>query len=70
MKTLPHAEKGRYRAILEVLYNASDPNALIDPYETEEHDWIDDVTPWPPADFGEIYTYTSSTHQRSSLEKG
>ena len=63
VKTLPHPTKSAYRAILEILYNASDPNALIDPYEIEEHEWIDDVTFWPPVDFGNIQ-YTRRVYSR------
>ena len=41
VKTSLDPEK-RYRAKLEVLYNISDPNPLIDPYKIEEDEWIDD----------------------------
>ena len=69
VKTLQHEEKWTYRAILEVLCNASDPNALIHPYNIEEHEWMDDIT------FGHLYTSetfrrTSSIHQGNLLEKG
>ena len=69
MNALPHAVNGRYCAILEVLYNASDPNALIESYEIEEHDWIDDVTLWPPVDFGDIYTYLVDTPGEFTRER-
>ena len=69
VKTLPDAEKRRYRAKLEVLYNTSDPNVLIDPYEIEEDEWIDDVTLWPPVDFGDIYTYLVDTPGEFTRER-
>ena len=69
VKTLPHEEKGTYGEILAVLCNASDPNALIDPYEIEEHESIDDVTLGPPVDFGDIYAYLVGTPGEFTRER-
>ena len=43
--------------------DASDSNALIDPYEIEEDKWIDDVSIRPPVDFENIYTYLVDTQR-------
>ena len=51
------------------MYNASDSIALIEPYEIEEHDWIDDATLWPPVDFGDIYMYLVDTPAEFTREK-
>ena len=69
VKTSPDAQQRRNRAKLEVLYNTSDPDALIDPYEIEEDEWIDDVTLWPAVDFGEIYTYLVDTPEEFTRER-
>ena len=61
-----------YRAILhvlEVLCNASDPNAMVDPCAIEEREWIDDVTLWPLADFGDICTYLVDTPGEFTRER-
>ena len=68
-KTLLDAEKRRYRAKLEVLYGTRDSKALIDPYEIGEDKWKDDITLWPPVDFGDIYTYLVDTPGEFTRER-
>ena len=70
VKTLPDEEKIiKYRTIFEVLYNASYPSALTEPYEIKEHDWIDDVTLWPPVDLRDIYLYFVDTPGEFTRER-
>ena len=67
--TLPTAEKRRYRLKLEVLYNNKNPDVAIDPYQIDIREWKDDVTLWPPVEFGEIYTYLVDTPGPFTREK-
>ena len=46
---------------LQVLYNSNDSGVLVDPYSVEDEKWKDDVSLWPPVEFGEIYTYLIDT---------
>ena len=67
--TLPAAEKRRYLLKLEVLYNSKDPDIAIDPYQIDNGKWKDDITLWPPVEFGEIYTYLIDTPGPFTREK-
>ena len=55
------AEKARYQLKLEVLYHSKDPGVTVDPYQIGSEEWKDDVTLWPPVEFGQIYTYLVET---------
>ena len=66
---LPAAEKRRYLLKLEVLYNTDDPDVTIDPYQIEDGEWKDDITLWPPVEFGQIYTYLIDTPGPFTREK-
>ena len=67
--TLPEPEKKRYREELEVLFEAKNPKALRDPYEIESNEWIDDLTVWPPVEFGDIYSYLVETPEQFTNER-
>ena len=69
VNTLPVAEKRRYLLKLEVLYNSNDPDIAIDPYQLDDGKWKDDVTLWPPVEFGEIYAYLIDTPGPFTREK-
>ena len=59
--TLSVAEKARYQLKLEVLYHSKNPGVTDDPYQIGSEEWKDDVTLWPPVEFGQIYTYLVET---------
>ena len=69
MDTLPEPEKKRYREKLEVLFETKDPKVLRDPYEIESNEWIDDLTVWPPVEFGDIYSYLVETPGQFTKER-
>ena len=56
--TLPDAEKRRYKLKVESFSKEEFSNA-VDPYEMDG--WIDDLSLWPPIDFGSIYSYLIDT---------
>ena len=43
------------------LFETKDPEALHDPYEIDDIEWIGDLTVWPPVEFGDIYYYLVET---------
>ena len=51
------------------LYNSNDSGVLVDPYSVEDEKWKDDVSLWPPVEFGEIYTYLIDTPGQFTREK-
>ena len=61
-------EKRRFLLKLEVLYNSNDPDIAIGQYQLDDDEWKDDVTLWPPVEFGEIYTYLIDTPGPSTRE--
>ena len=67
--TLPEVERGRYIKKLQVVYGSEDPKVLVDPYEVPDDKWVDDVSLWPPVEFGEIYTYLIDTPGQFTREK-
>ena len=69
MDTLPEPEKKRYREKLEVLFETKDPKVLRDPYEIGSNEWIDDLTVWPPVEFGDIYSYLVETPGQFTKER-
>ena len=69
VSTLPKAEKERYLRKLSVLYTTDEPERLKDPYEIDNEEWRDDVTMWPPVEFGEIYTFLVDTPGEFTREK-
>ena len=69
MDSLAAPEKRRYREKLQVLYNSNDSGVLVDPYSVEDEKWKDDVSLWPPVEFGEIYTYLIDTPGQFTREK-
>ena len=54
---LPEVERERYKKKLQLLYNSTDSEVLLDPFIENEEKWKDDITLWPPIEFGQIYTY-------------
>ena len=50
-----------YQLKLEVLYHSKNPGVTVDPYQIGSEEWKDDVTLWPPVEFGQIYTYLVET---------
>ena len=69
VNTLPAAEKRRYLLKLEVLYNTDDPDVVIHHYQLNDGKWKDDITLWPPVEFGEIYAYLIDTPWPFTREK-
>ncbi len=69
VNTLPEPEKKRYREKLEVLFETQDPETLRDPYEIEDIEWVDDLTVWPPVEFGDIYSYLVETPGQFTKER-
>lgn len=69
LDSLSAPEKRRYCEKLQVIYNSNDPAALVDPYTIEDEKWKDDVSLWPPVEFGEIYTYLIDTPGQFTREK-
>ena len=69
LDSLSAPEKRRYREKLQVIYNSNDRAALVDLYTIEDEKWKDDVSLWPPVEFGEIYTYQIDTPGQFTREK-
>lgn len=64
--TLPTAEKKRYTYKIE-LFSKEKFCSNIDPYEMDG--WKDDLSLWPPIEFGSIYTYLIDTPGEFTKEK-
>ena len=66
-KNLAIPEKERYLRRLEVLYGNS--SSVVDPYEIPEERWSDDISLWPPVEFGDMYSYLVETPGQFTKEK-
>lgn len=64
--TLPATEKKRYKEKVEAITKSKFANAL-DPYKIDG--WIDDISLWPPIEFGSIYSYLIDTPSQFTKEK-
>ena len=69
VSTLPEVERGRYIKKLQVVYGSEDPKVLVDTYKVPDDKCVDDVSLWPPVEFGEIYTYLTDTPEQFTREK-
>ena len=69
MDTLAEPKQKGCREKLELLFEAKDPKALRDPYEIESNEWINDLTVWPPVEFGDIYSYIPRGDSRTVHKK-
>lgn len=58
LDSLLEPEQRRYKEKLKML---SLESTLIDPFDIEKEKWIDDITLWPPVEYGEIYSYLIET---------
>ena len=67
--SLPEAERKRYCEKLAALCSKQYPVVMLDPYEISDERWTDDVTLWPPVEFGEIYNYLVDTPDQFTKEK-
>lgn len=66
--TLPTAEKKRYVKKIE-LFSKEKFKDSLDPYQMIE--WTDDLSLWPPVEFGAIYSYlidTNGEYTRDTLK--
>ena len=57
--TLPEAERKRYKQKIKAI-TKKDYEENLDPYILEDG-WIDDISLWPPVEYGCIYTYLIET---------
>ena len=56
--TLPEVERQRYVTKVELITKKKFDEAL-DPYQIA--DWVDDISLWPPVEFGSLYAYLIET---------
>ena len=63
VNTLTGAAKERYIRKLQCLYGGPgvSPDKLLCPYDIPDNQWIDDVSKWPPVEFGHLYVYFVDT---------
>ena len=64
--SLPDPEKKRYMSKIELISKKKFDND-VDPYEMKG--WVDDVSLWPPIEFGSIYAYLIDTPGEFTREK-
>ena len=65
--SLPNPEKKRYEKEVELISKKKYSNSL-DPYEISD-DWIDDISLWPPVEYGDIHNYLIETPGPYTREK-
>ena len=52
---------GQYADKLKIVHGKPDNLVNFDPFQTPDKDWIDNISWWPPVEFGQIYTYLIDT---------
>lgn len=65
--SLPNPEKKRYEKKVELISKEKYSNS-VDPYEISD-DWIDDISLWPPVEYGDIHNYLIETPGPYTREK-
>ena len=64
-KSLSGSDLRRYLDKLKILQEENSAESCLDPFEIADKRWLDDVSRWPPVEFGQIYAWHSWTiHQR------
>ena len=53
---LPRVEKERYEDKIRG-FSKKKYEACLDPYQKADNEWRDDISMWPPVEFGDIYGY-------------
>ena len=62
--SLPNPEKKRYEKKVELISKKKYSNS-VDPYEISV-DWIDDISLWPPVEYGDIHNYSRAIYKRET----
>ena len=52
-RLLSCAEYGQYADKLMILHGKPDNLINLDPFQMPDEDWIDDISQWPPVEFGQ-----------------
>ena len=68
-RSLSGAEYGQYADKLKILHSKPDNLVNLDLFQRPDEDWIDDISRWPPVEFGQIYTYLINTPGHFTWEK-
>ena len=62
-------EYGQYADKLKILHDKLNNIVDLDPFQMPDEDWIDNISWWPPVEFGQIYTYHIDTPGQFTREK-
>ena len=68
-RSLFGAKYGQYADKLKILHGKPDNLVNLDPFQMPDEDWIDNISWWPPVEFGQIYTYLIDTPGQFTREK-
>ena len=70
LSTLTGATKQRYICKLQCLHGGPgiSMDKLLCPYDIPDVQWVDDVSKWPPVEFGHLYVYFVETPGGYTLE--
>ena len=60
LSALSAGDRNSYQEKVERFSKTKFGNA-VDPYQIPDSSWIDDVSLWPPVEFGNIYSYLIDT---------
>ena len=63
--SLPNPEKKRYEKKVELISKKKYSNS-VDPYNEISVDWIDDISLWPPVEYGDIHNYSRTIYKRET----
>ena len=73
-QSLRSPERANYNRKLQCLYSSGklsdvETAASLDPYNFSDSDWCDDLSLWPPIEFGHIFCYLVDTPGEFTREK-
>ena len=65
--SLQNVEKSRYKEKVEEISKQSFSNG-VDPYQIKDG-WVDDISLWPPVEYGNVHNYLIKTPGPYSMEE-
>ena len=66
--SLSALDRARYERKLDIVY-ADSGLEVLDPFSIPQEKWKDDVSLWPPVEFGQLYAYLVDTPGPFTREK-